>query len=517
MKKIIFILGVCFCFTSVFSGTAYSACEVNSSADSKTATTLRYLLEVTNVTQSSHNDCHETTNIDGVGRQITFKSSVTEIEIVYPDSSGPDQIKLNLEKNFLIGNSSGGMLVIDGSKISGKAPFDCVSGSKKAHLQNMIVVTNGITDIFSAESCLVQTNSVYVCNGTVEKTDVTQEGWCNGETWPAAEEDDDDDDDDDTGPTIDPSNIQIGPMTLLMCKDEDGDGYYKVAMFSIFNQSSVSRVPCDSVTRGDCDDASATTYPSAEELDDDIDNNCDGQIDEGLCAPSDEVCDGLDNDCDGTVDEDSVCNICTDYDEDGYPIESELCSATEYDCVDNNAEISPAATDICGDGIDQNCSGSDCSVEVCGDGLDNDENGLSDCSDSSCVTYSSCNNLPSEVICNNGLDDEGDGYADCLDADCAQLGVCTGEPETVCGDGLDNDGDGIIDCEDTDCYNVVFNPETGEACPSGSTGEEETGSSSSGCGCYLGTTSGPVGGNFSLLACLLTIVGFIRRWLSVNG
>ena len=48
------------------------------------------------------------------------------------------------------------------------------------------------------------------------------------------------------------------------CADEDGDG--------------VST--CD----GDCDDAQATTLPGAEELlGDEVDNDCDGEIDEGAC------------------------------------------------------------------------------------------------------------------------------------------------------------------------------------------------------------------------------------------
>jgi len=52
---------------------------------------------------------------------------------------------------------------------------------------------------------------------------------------------------------------------------------------------------------------------------------------------------------------------CADNDGDGY---GTYCSLGE-DCNDNNANIHPGATDICGNGIDESCSGSDA---VCGSG-----------------------------------------------------------------------------------------------------------------------------------------------------
>jgi hypothetical protein len=53
---------------------------------------------------------------------------------------------------------------------------------------------------------------------------------------------------------------------------------------------------------------SCACTPSPEVCDG-VDNNCNGQVDEGdvCCKPTAEVCDGKDNDCDGQVDEDEVC------------------------------------------------------------------------------------------------------------------------------------------------------------------------------------------------------------------
>jgi hypothetical protein len=70
------------------------------------------------------------------------------------------------------------------------------------------------------------------------------------------------------------------------CTDLDADGYY---------------VEKGCGKSGDCKDRDPTIHPGATEYCDAVDNDCDGQIDEG-CAP--EICgDGQDNDGDGVADE----------------------------------------------------------------------------------------------------------------------------------------------------------------------------------------------------------------------
>ena len=83
------------------------------------------------------------------------------------------------------------------------------------------------------------------------------------------------------------------------------------------------------------------TYPPppcipTEEVCDEVDNNCDGDIDEcgcpPPCIPTEEVCDEADNDCDGDIDE---CGCppppppCSDNDDDGVCAEDDLCPGTE--------------------------------------------------------------------------------------------------------------------------------------------------------------------------------------------
>ena len=73
----------------------------------------------------------------------------------------------------------------------------------------------------------------------------------------------------------------------------------------------------------DCDDANACSFPGGIEICDNIDNDCDGVVDEDIST--------LDNDGDGL-------------------------SQCDGDCDDNNNAINPTATEIPDNGIDEDCN-----------------------------------------------------------------------------------------------------------------------------------------------------------------
>jgi hypothetical protein len=234
------------------------------------------------------------------------------------------------------------------------------------------------------------------------------------------------------------------------------------------------------------------TIPPGYELEehscDGLDNDCDGETDEGLlnlcglCGPDEQdLCDGIDNNCDGRTDEDALLppphlecfsqgtGVCRDT--------LKVCAEGTWICV-------PPTTfqpnESCCDGLDNDCdgvtdegfpvgdwcfmgkgacrseggfrcnqagTGVECdapvippAVEICGDNVDNDCNGLTDdgypvgltCS----VTVGACR-IIGKYLCSE----------DGLSVVCAVSPL--GDPVEICGNGRDDDCDGEID--EADC------------------------------------------------------------------
>lgn len=106
--------------------------------------------------------------------------------------------------------------------------------------------------------------------------------------------------------------------------DEDGDGYY--------------------AHHGDCDDLNAASNPSAVEVCDLADNDCDGMADEGIPGTTTWYEDG---DGDGYGNPDQSLVACTG--PVGYTFNN-------LDCDDTNSEIHPNGIEICNN-LDDNCNG----------------------------------------------------------------------------------------------------------------------------------------------------------------
>ena len=288
--------------------------------------------------------------------------------------------------------------------------------------------------------------------------------------------------DNDCDEIVDEDDATDAPTWYL---DEDEDGY---------GQGAVTAIACEApsgyVADGsDCDDGEPESNPGHDEVCDELDNDCDAEIDEddavdapiwyrdedgdGYGTPkstmiqcdqpsgygpdadecddtdaainpgADELCDGIDNDCDGDTDEDSAVDASSwylDADSDGYGdsgVVTFSCSRPTGhvdqggDCDDSDSAAAPDLDELC-DSIDNDCDGDvdeDSAVDAPTWYLDADADGYGLDSSTLVQCYT-----PS-------------GYA-ALGGECDDTDAAVNPAATEVCDGIDNDCEGTADGSD---------------------------------------------------------------------
>ncbi|MFZ5482309.1 MAG: MopE-related protein [Myxococcota bacterium] len=224
------------------------------------------------------------------------------------------------------------------------------------------------------------------------------------DAWPGADETCDGDDDDCDGLADEADAVDA----TVWFADLDGDGFGDPASPALSCDAPAGHVP----NADDCDDADGAVSPLGAESCNGVDDDCDGDVDEGAAAGATawyldadgdgygnadvtedacdapagyvadatdcndgaataspagtETCNGLDDDCDGDTDEEGTTTFYKDADGDGWGDESAPetgCTApadhvsVAGDCDDRDNAVSPSSAEVC-DGADNDCDGS---------------------------------------------------------------------------------------------------------------------------------------------------------------
>jgi hypothetical protein len=329
----------------------------------------------------------------------------------------------------------------------------------------------------------------------------------------------------------DDENVSINPNAFEICNDIDDncdinideglqfETYYEDLDQDGYGNDAVSVVKCILpmgfvALHGDCSDEAPAINPgNIEQCGDGLDNDCNGQIDEGCIVDNDEdgfdatqdcddenalifpgaveSCNGFDDNCDGTVDEGLNFEVYfIDNDADGFGTTDVVetgCSAPlgyvaiDGDCDDANPLIQPTAEEVC-DEIDNNCNGDIDEgttelyfVDFDGDGFGNPFNTVELCqlTDGFVLDNTDCDdsspnvNLNGTEICANAIDEDCSGEDEvCLVPGCLDSEACNYDPLATFDDGscqyaeleicngLDDDCDGSID-EDLSSSSIV--------------------------------------------------------------
>jgi hypothetical protein len=310
-------------------------------------------------------------------------------------------------------------------------------------------VTNGFGQCAGARSCVVGGLSECNAQTPLQESCNLKDDNCNGQT--------DEIGTDGVGPT--------GCTNYYLDVDNDGFG-------TQVDEAASRACLCKpsglytAASATDCNDKDGDIRPQAFEFCDDIDNDCDGQTDEGC-----------DFDGDGYCDQKAQIK--------GEP---KVCVNGINDCNDKNKNVAPGMKEQCGDGLDNDCNGQtdyEENAKGCVPYYFDGDGDLWGTGDAKCLCTQTggftaekngdCNDLDVQVNpnqiekcgnfkddnCNNKQDE--DGALDCenfyIDKDTDSWGF--GNPKCMCGPSLTHTASKTGDCADLD---PTTNPTSAEQC-----------------------------------------------------